>query len=82
MRFAATTPPPFLSACRMVPLIYSSGSDGDSDLIVSKGTTTELDPYFDKYGNGEDIQLAFPFDEEDDGEGWHDNIHNHLQDNK
>ena len=81
-RFSTTTPPPYLSAFRLMPLIYSSGSDEDSDLIVSPRTTTELDPYYDKYGIGRDTQLAFPFDEENDGEGWLDNIHNHLQDNR
>ncbi len=39
--------------------------------------TTGLDPYAAQYG-AENYQLGFPLDEEGDGEGWHDNIHNHT----
>jgi hypothetical protein len=68
----------------LVPLIYSIGPDEDADLVVSPlSTGPEFTPSFDPYGlypleNGDDAQLGRTVDLEDDGEGWHDNIHNHL----
>ncbi len=67
-----------LGAFRLVPLIYSIGPDEDSDLMASPLATTELDPYADRFGDDNDVQLGFPSDQEDDGEGWQDNIHNQL----
>jgi prepilin-type N-terminal cleavage/methylation domain-containing protein len=71
--------PPFLAAFRLTPLIYSAGPDGDSDLTVTPGTTTQLDPYSAHYGASNDMQLGWPYDQENDGQGWQDNVHNHNQ---
>lgn len=70
--------PPFLTAFRLTPLIYSAGGDGDSDLAVTPGKVTELDPYRDYYGDDGKTQLGWPYDQEGDGQGWQDNIHNHT----
>ena len=67
-----------IAAYRLTPLIYSIGPDEDADVTMSVGATTELDPYLNKYGLDEDLQLGLVGDLEDDGEGWHDNIHNHV----
>lgn len=71
-------------AYRLVPLIFSNGSDGDSDINVPRDidvttppSTRPLDPYASIY-DGEKLGLAA--DRDGDGEGWHDNIHNHLLD--
>ncbi len=66
-------------AYRLVPLLYSRGSDGETDLVVDTGAVVELDPYAAKYGTP-NTQLGTVRDTENDGEGWHDNIHNHLLD--
>lgn len=71
-----------LTAFRLVPLIFSIGADGDSDVLTDSATTTELDPYMDRYMNGGDnYQLGTTFDGEGDGEGWVDNITNHNLEN-
>jgi hypothetical protein len=69
-------------AYRLVPLIYSQGSDNDSDVLVDTGTTTGLNPYAYAYGPGNNQQIGITFDVESNGEGWHDNIHNHLMDSR
>jgi hypothetical protein len=69
----------------LVPLIYSIGPDEDADVFVSPlSTGPENSPPFDPYGlypteDGDQAQLGRTFDlEENDDDGWHDNIHNHL----
>ncbi len=65
-------------AFRLLPLVYSAGSDDDNDILSDTGTVTELDPYAWVYGTNQ--PLAFPRDSEGDGDGWLDNIHNHQID--
>jgi hypothetical protein len=79
-RVGTTQSPPekVIAAFRLVPLIYSIGPDEDADLQVALLATTGLDPYADEYGNANNVQLGYPADQEDDGQGWQDNIHNHL----
>jgi len=68
-----------IAAYRLVPLLYSRGSDGETDLIVDTGAVVGLDPYAALYGTP-NTQLGTARDIDNDGEGWHDNIHNHLLD--
>lgn len=71
-----------LTAYRLVPLIFSIGPDGDSDVFVNRGTTTELDPYSDRYMlDSNSVQMAIVVDSEGDGEGWIDNITNQNLEN-
>lgn len=73
---------PPVSAFRLVPLIFSIGADGDSDVFVSIASTVELDPYTDKYLlNSNATRMAIVNDGEGDGEGWIDNITNHNLEN-
>ena len=69
------------SGYRLVPLIYSSGSSGVSDLVGDIGRIIGLNPYESTFGQNGNLQLATPYDREDDGMNWQDNIHNHLIDN-
>jgi len=63
------------SAFRLIPLIYSSGSDGISDLNTVPGGSQGLDPYTM-------VSIGLPSDFDNDGDNWIDNIHNHLQDGR
>ena len=80
---------------RLVPLIYSGGPDGDPDLYTAKGPMVN-DPYNEfasliapvitaRVGTPMNPK-ALPFGigavDDNDGDNWLDNIHNHLQDNK
>jgi len=77
-----------ISAYRLVPLIYSAGADGDSDVLVDTGAVPSLrswaDPYALIYGPNNDLQLgtAIDLDDPPDGNGSLDNIHNHLLDGR
>jgi prepilin-type N-terminal cleavage/methylation domain-containing protein len=75
---AASSTPSLLGAFRLVPLIFSIGADEDSDVIMDSETTTELDPYKYTYGEEGDLMLGQQLDQEENGEGWRDNIYNHL----
>ncbi len=75
-----------ISAFRLVPLIYSSGPDGDSDLVTFTDAIIS-DPYLDYSQNNPAAQTRQPSlgglaVSDNDGDNWLDNIHNHLQDNK
>jgi prepilin-type N-terminal cleavage/methylation domain-containing protein len=73
-----------LSAYRLVPLIYSAGGNGELDIEVAPGNTVGLDPYSqltDDSNNLLDL-LGTQRDNDSDGDGSLDNIHNHLMDNK
>ncbi|NOY41995.1 MAG: prepilin-type N-terminal cleavage/methylation domain-containing protein [Planctomycetes bacterium] len=71
-----------LSAYRLVPLIYSAGPDAVSDLVEGENAEVGLAPYLFAYGTA-NLQMGTPYDDNSDGdENWHDNIHNHLQDNR
>ncbi len=82
--------PPWLRdanpAFRLVPLVYSGGPDGDPDLFTAKQML--IDDPFRSYDTGDiDARIGTPMsfptvDPEDDGDNWHDNIHNHLLDNR
>lgn len=78
-------------AYRLVPLVYSSGPDGDFDIISNQGGATPFDygankktingtPVYNPYmtiASGKKMGAAH----DTDGDGqqeWHDNIHNHL----
>ncbi len=66
-----------VSAFRLVPLIYSPGSDSITDVNSVPGGNVGLDPY------GLDQRIGGPGDINNDGDDNSlDNIHNHLQDNK
>lgn len=76
---------------RLVPLVYSSGQDGISDLFVANDAIV-LNPYAIYSYQGVDAKLGTPLNplapplgvgnaDNDDGENYLDNIHNHLQDN-
>ena len=70
-----------VSAFRLVPLIFSTGPDGVSDIDVSPGLLTDLDPYAINTSEST-FQSGLPFDGNQDGDDNSlDNIHNHLQDN-
>ncbi|MEM8945068.1 MAG: prepilin-type N-terminal cleavage/methylation domain-containing protein [Planctomycetota bacterium] len=71
-----------VSAFRLVPLIYSTGSDGIGDIETSPRFVTRLDPYvldtIDK-----DFLIGTPDDvNQDDDDNYLDNVHNQLQDNR
>ncbi len=71
-----------VSAFRLVPLIYSTGPDGVSDMNSSPRALVNLDPY-EIDGNDPVFQFGNPFDGNNDGDDNSlDNIHNHLQDNR
>ena len=67
-------------AYRLVPLIYSAGSDSKKDIVATgNGWTPSIDPYEDVTHNSVVVgRRGTPYDDEGDGEEWHDNIHNHL----
>ncbi len=76
-----TTPtqPPYLFACRLVPLIFSHGADEQGGLYsveeVTEGGDSEiinLDPYA---ADDDGVQSATP---DPDSNAWRDNIHNHV----
>jgi hypothetical protein len=71
-----------ISAYRLVPLIYSQGPDDEADILVDTGAVTVLDPYAYAYGDNDDLQIGTTSDFAENGEGWHDNIHNHLMDSR
>ncbi|MCH2114404.1 MAG: type II secretion system GspH family protein [Pirellulales bacterium] len=74
-----------LQAFRLLPLIYSRGPDGSTDMIVDTGAVTGIDPYAEAYGRPplENNLLATVGDTNEDGTiNALDNIHNHLQDNQ
>lgn len=61
-------------AFRLVPLIYSVGADGASDINTGGEGDLGLNPYHPEARVGE------PMDTNDDGdENWRDNLTNHLQ---
>ncbi len=70
------------SAFRLVPLIYSAGSDGITDINHSPGVVSQLDPYARDSDPPNDFEFGMPRDDDNDGDNWHDNIHNHLMDNR
>jgi hypothetical protein len=72
-----------VKAFRLVPLVYSAGSDEDPDLHQAKDSLIN-DPYTVYADGGVSALLATPLGEEleqtnYDGDNWRDNIHNHLQ---
>jgi len=74
---------PPVEAYRLVPLIYSQGPDDQSDVLLDTARVTGLDPYAAIYeSDGSFLQLATTVDSSGDGDGWIDNIHNHLQDGR
>ena len=70
---------------RLLPLIYSGGSDGDPDINTAK-LALVTDPYLVYNSDSVSSQLGYPMDgtigDPDDGRNWVDNIHNHLLDNQ
>lgn len=78
MALTAPAGPPYRTAFRLVPLIFSIGPDEDADVILDSESSTELDPYKATYGDSGDLQLGQQLDQEGDGEGWRDNIYSHL----
>jgi prepilin-type N-terminal cleavage/methylation domain-containing protein len=81
--------PQYPSGYRLLPLVYSSGPDGISDINTSPGigvfsNDVQLDPYAldpNPTGDDEEYQFGQPMDDPDDPDGddnWLDNIHNHL----
>jgi len=75
-----------ISGFRLVPLIYSAGPDGDTDLVTSTKALV-FDPYLDYTLSNPGTQTNQPSlgglaVSDNDGDNWLDNIHNHLQDNK
>ena len=75
-----------VSAFRLLPLVYSSGADGDSDLVTFANAVIS-DPYLDYSQSDPVTQTQQPSlgglaVSDNDGDNWLDNIHNHLQDNK
>lgn len=77
-------------AFRMLPLIYSGGSDGDPDLYTAKGPLID-DPYREYQADSITARIGTPMsygsspddiDPDDDGDNWLDNIHNHLLDGR
>ena len=77
-----------ISAFRLVPLIYSAGSDGETDIDDLPYTgggaisPSSLDPYAIDPDTTEFV-YGLPFDKNgDDDDNSLDNIHNHLQDNR
>ena len=72
-------------AFRLVPLIYSAGSDGETDIDDLPYTggipPSGLDPYAIDPDTTEFV-FGLPFDKNGDGDNSLDNIHNHLQDNR
>ena len=63
----------------LVPLIYSMGPDEDADFTVFPDVVVGVDPYM-SYDNPDSNprQLGATFDQEKNGDGWNDNITNHL----
>lgn len=87
-------PPPagMNRAYRLLPLIYSSGPDGIPDLFTAEDSVV-LNPYSLYPENNPVAKLGTPLSPKDypfgigttddnEGDDWLDNIHNHLQDNK
>ncbi len=77
---------PPLSGFRLLPLVYSAGADEDSDIITS-GDEVVVDPYLDYTSGNPFTQTERPtlgglFRNDNDGDNWIDNLHNHLQDNQ
>jgi len=71
-----------VSAFRLIPLIFSSGADGVTDINASPGFVVDLDPYAID-GSDPVFQFGVPADGNSDGDDNSlDNIHNHLQDNR
>lgn len=71
------------SAFRLVPLVYSAGSDGITDINNSGGLVTLFDPYGRDSNPPFEFEFGVPRDDANDGEDNSiDNIHNHLQDNR
>ncbi len=71
------------SAFRLVPLVYSAGSDGITDINNSGGLVTQFDPYARDADPPNDFEFGVPRDDAGDGEDNSiDNIHNHLQDGR
>jgi hypothetical protein len=79
--------PQYPSGFRLLPLVYSSGPDGISDINTTPGfgvfhPEIELDPYaLDIDGDPVKYRFGTPMDDTDDPDGddnWLDNIHNHL----
>jgi hypothetical protein len=70
-----------LTAFRLVPLIFSGGPDEDPDVFFANQEAIG-DPYIEYLSadDGTEARLGSPMsdDLDDDGENWHDNIHNHL----
>lgn len=86
------TPPGGNRGYRLVPLIYSAGADGITDLYEANDAIV-LNPYARYSYQGIDAKLGIPLNpfaaplgigsaDNDDGENYLDNIHNHLQDNR
>ena len=80
-------------AYRLIPLVYSGGPDGDPDLFTAKQTLID-DPFRFYVSSNIEARMGTPMsfisnpsdpydiDPVDDGDNWHDNIHNHLQDGR
>jgi prepilin-type N-terminal cleavage/methylation domain-containing protein len=78
-RAAVNSNRPELLAYRIIPLVYSLGPDGESDVVIGEeGKLDEpvgLDPY--AVNELDDFQLGETFP---DGDAWRDNITNHIND--
>lgn len=74
-----------IGAFRLVPLVYSAGGDGITDINNSGGFVTGLDPYALDPDPPNDFQFGVPEDDQNNPDGEDnsiDNIHNHLQDGR
>lgn len=65
--------------CKLIPLIYSAGSDGVYDVNIADMYQYDHEP--DPYADIPDSELLIgqPFDQHGDGENWWDNVHNHRR---
>ena len=79
-------------AFRLVPLVYSAGADGETDIddqaYAGSPPVSSLDPYaidpsITSLVSGDNFVFGVPRDMNSDGDDNSiDNVHNHLQDNK
>ena len=77
---------------RLMPLIVSAGPDGILDIFMAEKAVL-ANPYVSYTSKGIDAKIGTPLSpnnppygvgsaDNDDGNNWIDNIHNHLQDNQ
>ena len=71
------------AAYRIIPLIYSPGADGITDINASGGYVTAFDPYARDPDPPNEFEFGLPRDDAMDGDDNSiDNIHNHLLDGR